>query len=211
MCNNCHVGMRQCSFVLFFSFELFVSSINITKAVATKNSGCHLSSTTPARHCSTYSEKDKKSVGNCFMNCIYILMVQCSAAYCSTPITVFFFVCEVKETSHWVSFLELAHFFGVYFETHTDLIIFQWNLLAHIKRVITKGMVVSILLGQFQRWSASIRSFLLPSNLLSFCLYSCGTMTSRKKVLLKVIILGDSGWVMKGWDNNKERLPDGLL
>lgn len=30
-----------------------------------------------------------------------------------------------------------------------------------------------------------------------FCLHSCGTMTSRKKVLLKVIILGDSGWVIK--------------
>ncbi|KAG7242469.1 hypothetical protein INR49_021643 [Caranx melampygus] len=43
--------------------------------------------------------------------------------------------------------------------------------------------------------SASVcfyQDFCIPCNL-RFCLYSCGTMTSRKKVLLKVIILGDSG------------------
>uniref|UniRef100_A0A4W6FD55 RAB7a, member RAS oncogene family n=1 Tax=Lates calcarifer TaxID=8187 RepID=A0A4W6FD55_LATCA len=33
----------------------------------------------------------------------------------------------------------------------------------------------------------------LFSSYLLFVFYSCGTMTSRKKVLLKVIILGDSG------------------
>lgn len=33
-------------------------------------------------------------------------------------------------------------------------------------------------------------------NIFSFSSPSCGKMTSRKKVLLKVIILGDSGWVM---------------
>lgn len=86
---------------------------------------------------------------------------------------------------------------------------FLWNVFQHAHRPdhlsvkpvgqyqkeSSPGNIWSILFEQFQPWSASVRSFLVPFNLF-FCLYSCGIMTSRKKVLLKVIILGDSGWVM---------------
>lgn len=153
---------------------------------------CYLCSTTPALHCTKYfGGKNKKQWIVCFTNCIWSLMVLCGAAYCLPPL-LYFLLCEVKETQiceilHLVSFLELSNFFVVYCKIDFKSF-FQWNLFTHY------GETSSILFEQFQHWSASIRTFLLTSYLLCF-LCSCGTMTSRKKVLLKVIILGDSGWV----------------
>lgn len=87
---------------------------------------------------------------------------------------------------------------GVYFETHTGLIICQWNLLAHSKRAITRARLYPSCLSIFCVGLRLIGDFFTPLIFFFFFLVctAVGTMTSRKKVLLKVIILGDSGWVM---------------
>ncbi len=135
-------------------------------------------------------------------------MVQCGAAYCSTPVTVFC-LCLWSEGNSSLGDIALGFIprtgpflWSVFRDAHGPYHL-SVKPVGPYQKGHHWGMAESILLEQFQRWSASIRSFLLPSNLFFFfCLCSCGTMTSRKKVLLKVIILGDSGWVMKGWDNN---------
>lgn len=77
----------------------------------------------------------------------------------------------------------------------------QTNVFLQINRV-TFVLIVFSLNNRKLLWLAVLRlgrnCYIFPVFWTFCCLSSCscGKMTSRKKVLLKVIILGDSGWVI---------------
>lgn len=189
---------------------MVIRSINITKSLlysqtkttswGYKNSRC-LSSTNLALHCSTHciSSGGKKrselfqelySVPHGTMQCSILLMSQyfiflClwSEGNCNIADTA---ICLIPRTSLFLRNV----FWHVHRPYHLSV-----KAVDPYQKGHNWGKAVCIFSEQIQCWSAFIRSFLLPSNICFFVFYSCGTMTSRKKVLLKVIILGDSGWV----------------
>lgn len=75
-----------------------------------------------------------------------------------------------------LGFIPKIGLFGVYFETHTGLIICQWNLLAHSERAITRARLYPSCLSIFCVGLRLIGNFFTPLIFFFFFffgLYSC--------------------------------------
>ncbi len=129
--------------------------------------------------------------------------VVCKSAFLVTLVGKLHMTCLRGQAESWVLSLKQKGFYstlGVCSSVKWVIVLLTIvvNLL-HATRFLSCLYVLEIALFEYNQFWLSLPfcSYELCCWLHDLCLLlpSCDTMTSRKKVLLKVIILGDSGWV----------------